>query len=254
VSCTVYTVWELVASALMTVGLERAPLSDQAYQLIKSMIISSEIGPGEPVAESLLAKRLDISRTPVRQALGRLRDDGLVIAEPRKVPFVARLDRKYVEHVYQIRGYLEPLAARQAVELVPVSDIDAFERELIGLKTQINANQLEGIKAAFLNFTAMLLRYNSNDLLGLFVARLQDHVLRIRNAMPPDRDEWLLAEYDYLQVELGHLRARDGQALESVLRQHLEHFRREAIEVWRDLGTESDRDSREMKPTNQTGS
>ncbi|HZU93955.1 MAG TPA: GntR family transcriptional regulator, partial [Microbacterium sp.] len=67
-----------MTDALATAGLQRGLLSDQIYEMIKAMIKDSTLAPGEQLVESQLARQLQVSQAPVRDALKRLAHEGLV--------------------------------------------------------------------------------------------------------------------------------------------------------------------------------
>lgn len=102
------------------------PLGERAYYVIKAMIIRAELAPGQLVPESVLAKQLGISRSPVKAALTRLQEDGLLTGEAWKVPTVVPLDLKYVDNVYQVRKALETQCALQAIDTIPTSKVEEF--------------------------------------------------------------------------------------------------------------------------------
>ncbi len=77
--------------------------------------------PGDKLNEVALAERLDVSRTPVREALGQLIGDGLVTRVPRRGFFVSELSRKEIEDLYLIRQMLDPEALRLSGIPAPVS-------------------------------------------------------------------------------------------------------------------------------------
>ena len=75
--------------------------------------------PSSPISEYQLAAALNISRTPVREAIKRLEEDGLVWSVPNKGTFVSELSAKDIMEIYQVRERLEGLAARIAAEQMP---------------------------------------------------------------------------------------------------------------------------------------
>jgi DNA-binding GntR family transcriptional regulator len=94
-------------------GLGAAPksLSDQAYERLRDMILSGELPAGSPLQERRLAEALDISRTPIREALGRLESDGLVIRQAGRFPIVRQWTvQEYIE-ILNVRRLLEVEAA-----------------------------------------------------------------------------------------------------------------------------------------------
>ncbi|MDY0290355.1 MAG: GntR family transcriptional regulator [Sphaerochaeta sp.] len=84
-------------------------LSEQVYQLIKQMILSGQIKGGEKIPEIEISERLGVSRTPIREALRRLQQLGLIINEPRKFAYVKHLDQTEAADIAEVRLSLEKL-------------------------------------------------------------------------------------------------------------------------------------------------
>jgi DNA-binding GntR family transcriptional regulator len=109
------------------------------YVTLRGRFADGDLAPGERLTEAALAQELGVSRTPVREALGRLLSDGLVVPAARGV-VVATLSREEIEQIYELRAALEGLAAaltarRQAAGLMAPAEVrriqeaaDAVER------------------------------------------------------------------------------------------------------------------------------
>ncbi len=82
-------------------------LTNQVYKAIKEQIGSRDFRPGERIYEQVLAQRMSVSRTPIREALLKLERDGLVICNSRRSYNVRRLTAADVKEIYQILGILE---------------------------------------------------------------------------------------------------------------------------------------------------
>jgi DNA-binding GntR family transcriptional regulator len=93
-------------------------LTEQAYQLLKDAIITLELRPGTPLSELQVARRLGISKSPVREALQRLSRDGLVTLEPNRRCVVTGLDEASVRDWYELRLMLEPASLQQVVHTI----------------------------------------------------------------------------------------------------------------------------------------
>ena len=89
-------------------------LKELAYSRIAEWLITEKLQPGEPLGEMSLASRLNIGRTPVREAIHQLAQEGLVEVFPRRGAFVARTSLKDVKELFEIREALEGTAARLA--------------------------------------------------------------------------------------------------------------------------------------------
>ncbi len=96
-------------------------LSESVYEQITQMIVSGELESGQAVSESELSRRLEVSRTPIHEAVGQLVKDGLVIQERNRRPVVASFSTDDIFDVYEMRRILETEAAAKAA-----SRIDKF--------------------------------------------------------------------------------------------------------------------------------
>ncbi|MGW8482974.1 GntR family transcriptional regulator [Microbacterium sp. NPDC055903] len=103
-----------MADALAPQGLQRGLLSDQIYLMIKTMIKDSSLAPGEQLVESQLARQLEVSQAPVRDALKRLAHEGLVSHVRHQGNFVATYTEEEAEQAKTARVELEGLAGRLA--------------------------------------------------------------------------------------------------------------------------------------------
>lgn len=100
---------------LTALRLDRSrPLRDQIYPLVRGLILTGIIRPGEVIDEKAIAAQLDVSRTPVREAVKRLSDERLVDVVAQSGTRASRMDRKAVEESFLIRRALEMESAAQA--------------------------------------------------------------------------------------------------------------------------------------------
>lgn len=94
----------------------RSDYVDLVYTNLRDAISDGTLPPGERITQEDLAARLNVSRSPVLQALRLLKKDGLLEEAPGRGLIVTRLDPERISHLYQIRGALDALAARLAAE------------------------------------------------------------------------------------------------------------------------------------------
>lgn len=104
-----------MAYDLSVVRLDRArPLRDQIYPIVRSLLLTGHIRPGEVIDEKAIAAQLHVSRTPVREAVKRLSDERLVDVIAQSATRAARIDHKEIEESFLIRRALEMESAAQA--------------------------------------------------------------------------------------------------------------------------------------------
>lgn len=92
--------------------------ADEVYAALRAGIVSLQFKPGSMIQEESLARQLGVSRTPIREALRRLAQEGLVQTVPKKGTIVAGISLNDIREVFQIRLALEPLATRLAASTV----------------------------------------------------------------------------------------------------------------------------------------
>lgn len=105
---------------------EISPIRDKVFEYIKNAILEGEFKAGERIVERELAERLNISRTPIREALFRLESVGLVKTLPRKGVVVNRMTTEDIIEIFTILSSLESLAVRLAAQ-----KLDAEQEEIL---------------------------------------------------------------------------------------------------------------------------
>jgi DNA-binding GntR family transcriptional regulator len=105
---------------------ERKLLRDTAYEAIRDAIVRGEIPPGAAVSNAAVAGQLGLSRAPVRDALARLADEGLVETKPQSYTRVTRLVLKEVRDAAEVVRTMHELATRTAVPLLTAGHIEAM--------------------------------------------------------------------------------------------------------------------------------
>lgn len=105
----------------------------QAYFRLRELIVTLELPPGSPIHERELMERLELGRTPVREALQALARDGLVDVFPRRGMLVAAVDAGDLSDLHEVRTVLEPVAARAAALRATDAERDTIDDLLVEL-------------------------------------------------------------------------------------------------------------------------
>jgi DNA-binding GntR family transcriptional regulator len=101
-----------------------AQASKNATAMLRDLILAGALAAGSKLGEAELATRLDVSRTPVREALSRLAAEGLVELSPNRGARVASWTSEELREIFEVRLRLEPYAVSQAVPLLSPAEID----------------------------------------------------------------------------------------------------------------------------------
>src|SRR4051794_3237533 len=100
--------------SLITMADAPPSLTEQAVGILRREILTTRMRPGETLSESAVAQQLELGKAPVRAALARLAEEGLVQAVPRRGWIVSLVTIRDIHEVFGLRLLLEPEAARMA--------------------------------------------------------------------------------------------------------------------------------------------
>lgn len=206
-----------------TAGQEPAgrPLQGQsAYERLCEEIRSGALKPGARLLETEIAERLNISRTPVREAIRRLESEGLVDHLPRTGAVVRTLDYPEIMELYEMRTVLEGTAARLAARAASPVELE----ELKSINAEMAGATGDGKALVRLNrqFHARLMDAARNRFLLRSAETVEKTLLILgRSSMEsPERAREAVEEHGAV---LAALEARDGEAAERAMRRHLEN-------------------------------
>ncbi|SEP79428.1 DNA-binding transcriptional regulator, GntR family [Devosia sp. YR412] len=115
---------------------DRPNLTEQVYEQLIDILIRGELQPGDVIVERKMAERLNASRTPVREALGRLEAEGLVYKQPSRGVTVSPFSTEAFVELLNVRQLLEAEAARLAAGRIPQEKMDAIRAALQDLGKQ----------------------------------------------------------------------------------------------------------------------
>ena len=130
------------APVLLT-SLSRRRASEEAHDQLRSKILSGELPAGTRLFEVNFARDLGISQSTLREALARLAHEGLVLSVPRRGTYVASLPIDTINHLYELRDRVEPLAMRLAMERLSQADVEYLEHQLGRLSSRTAAERVE---------------------------------------------------------------------------------------------------------------
>src|SRR5262249_28228376 len=131
---------------------DRRKVTDWVYEELKSAIVDLRLAPGDPLREATLADQLGVSKTPIREALTRLEQEGLVETTSFKGAVVTGSSRRTVRETRDLRARRENAAARRAAESMPDAARDRLDRicrESRKLKKSHDAAGLAKLISAF---------------------------------------------------------------------------------------------------------
>jgi DNA-binding GntR family transcriptional regulator len=206
------------------------PLRDVVFNTLRQAILTGELQPGERLMEISLANRLGVSRTPVREAIHKLEQEGLVIMMPRRGAQVAQITQKDLVEVLEVRLGLEEMAVSFACDRMTGEQFTAICQAAEEFTRAIDGNDLTLLAQADENFHSLICTAAGNDCLCNITNNLREQMYRYRieHLKNPEVRRDLDAEHKSI---CHALEAKDAQIACKVLRSHIQSQRQAIIQM-----------------------
>jgi GntR family transcriptional regulator of vanillate catabolism len=211
---------------------DRPPRTHKALLAMREMILSGELAAGERISELTIAERTGISRTPIRAALQRLEEEGLVGAIPSGGFAVRSFSEKDVFDAIEIRGVLEGLAARLAAESGPSAVRLLPLQECVGVLDEIVSHAL-GTEKGFERYTecnarlhALIVDLADSPALARQIARAvalpfaSPSAFVMVQSIMPEAHELLAVAQDQHRCVVEAISAREGTRAQAIMQEH----------------------------------
>ena len=209
-------------TAVRVVRPSRQVLTDHAYEALKGLVMDHQFEPGERLNIVELGRQLDVSATPVREALARLESDGLVTKRPLSGYAVAPLlDAASLHDLFEIRHLLEPHAARKAATAASSEELDALQTVAASMQTDhvgTAYGEYRTFAAHDTDFHALIARLSGNSKLEETLTGLGFHWHLYRLHFGIDVGAETVAEHRQI---VDAIRDRSPEAAAESMRRHL---------------------------------
>ncbi len=201
---------------------EYLPLRDVVYQTLRQAILRGELEPGERLMEIQLANKLGVSRTPVREAIHKLSQEGLVLMIPRKGAEVADISEKSMRDVLEVRKALEELAVQLACDKITEEQIEELRRAGEEFKQTLKSRDIMEIAEADVRFHDVIYQATDNEKLVQLLNNLSEQMYRYRVEYLKDESVFprLAKEHDEI-VEL--VEKRDKKNAAKIMCEHIDN-------------------------------
>jgi DNA-binding GntR family transcriptional regulator len=202
------------------ISIPRANLHEQAGVRLRQMIVEGRIAPGAKLNERELCEVLDVSRTPLREAIKMLAAEGLVELVPNRGAIAVQLSEEDVRHTFEVMGGLEALSGELAAQRITdaeLAEIKAMHFEMLAAYTRRDLSNYYRLNAKIhgaINAAA------KNPVLAATYDRVNARLQALRFRSNQDEEKWKSAMKEHEQM-IEALSKRDAAALRTVLAGHL---------------------------------
>ncbi len=197
-------------------------LSDEVYERLRAAILEGNLRPGMRLVETRLSEQFGISRTPLREALQKLEQEGLVSARPGGGVVVVELTKRDIQEISGIRQVLEGYAAKLAATRLTEQEMDRLAQIVERTEKALQRGDRAEVAALNAEFHGIINRASGSKRLLKLINGFRQYFFNTKVAEYFTDDELRQSIEGHWRI-LKALRARDGEAADREVREHLAH-------------------------------
>jgi DNA-binding GntR family transcriptional regulator len=200
----------------------RRSLSTELVERLRDMIVEGTLKAGDKISEPDLCETFGVSRTPLREALKVLSAEGLVLLTPNRGATVARIEPGAIEELFPIMGMLEALAGELACARLTPAALKRLETMHAAMVRHFEAGEWVPYSRLNRQIHEAIFEIAGNATLSALYQSLMVRIHAVRFVARKTPERWAEAVDDHERM-MAALRARDGQSLSALMREHLRH-------------------------------
>lgn len=206
-------------------------VADSVYNSLREAITSLSLRPGQTLIETEIARQLGVSVTPIREALRRLHENGLVALNRYRGATVAELTSRDVHEIYQLRILLEPFAVELSLDNLTENDFTALAHYLEQADEALQSGDLQMLSKSNRQFHGLFIERSQHSRLQRVLGNLQDmnRVIALMTWEGVGFDA--LEQYEHREI-LAAARDRDKDAASQKIKSHIERFSSVVEHAW----------------------
>lgn len=205
----------------MTLAVEARTVNQRVYERLRDHILAGGVALGERLDERLLAEKMKVSRTPIRDAIGKLVKEGLVEHRAYQGNFVRTFTVQEITDLYELRVELEAMAARLAAQRRTDADLAELAGHVGSAATARDAADLTAYADADLQFHRLIARMARNSALSMALGQLEQQIRLARNLANQDAETVDRTMPQRVRIA-DAIRAGDGAAAARAMGEHVQ--------------------------------
>ena len=205
--------------------LDKETSKEYVYRVLKDNIMSLELSPGEILSESDLSKKLNVSRTPIREVLIKLKAEKLIEVKPQAGTYVSPIDWNLIEEAIFIRYNLEKEALREACEILIEMEKCLFAQKLVAQKGN-NLLEFHNLDKEFHKF--LFVGINKSNVWES-ICNISTHYNRMRLLAEIKLNKEFLVDQHITYLDI--IKSKDSNIIDEVVSKHI----KAPVEQWKKL-------------------
>ena len=192
------------------------PLRDVVFHTLREAILKGDLRPGE----RQLASKLGVSRTPIREAIRMLEQEGLAVTIPRKGAEVAKMTEKDMEDVLQIREALDELAVQVACDKMTAQQLKELTLAMKNFENAIQAGKLKKIIEYDVEFHDIIYRATDNPKLVTLLNNIREQIYRYRVEYLKGKENYPMLVREHEEIVTA-LKQKNKERVADAMRSHI---------------------------------
>lgn len=201
---------------------QNKPLNEIVYEGLRNAIIQGHIPVGERINESIYSQKMNISRTPVREALRRIQQEGLVEYVPRLGVVVKKITIEDAKEIYQIRMALDILATTNAMKIMTDDDFDEMKNLLEKTQEANDNGEVQKVIELSRDFNDLIYSYAQMPRLESIVHKLREYLVRFRDISLSGEERRKKALEEHWLI-YKNMKNKNFEAIGLIIQEHLQY-------------------------------
>lgn len=204
---------------------EKKTMADYVYEKLKEAIVFLEYEPGEKLSEIQLSQIYNVSRSPIREALAKLENDGLVIIKPQSGTIISEISFKKAQEMLVVRRLLEPYASKIAATKITDNQLDELQMRLdrLAKMEQNSEEKRKYVTEVDVYLHDTILDACGNEEISKVIKSFRPVILRVNRANLQWRNRLEPVQKEMVAI-FQKLRERDAEGAYKVMQDHLSNF------------------------------
>ncbi|ACN16457.1 transcriptional regulator (GntR family protein) [Desulforapulum autotrophicum HRM2] len=218
--------------------MDKLTLKEKVYKILRNDILTGQISGGTHITESMISKRLDVSRTPVREALQRLTQEKLVVPLPRAGYMIEDMSDDDIQDLFSARFDIEVLAVKKAVQYITVDELRSMEENIEKTRTHILSGELQRVTELDLEFHGIIYKASRSKTFYRICKNLGDLTMKYRHGLNLVKDLWEEAIENHTAIYLAICAKDEERAIRAITR-HGEQAKYQLLDIMKKVRSDS---------------
>lgn len=206
----------------------RETLSERVYKSLKKSILNGDLKPGEKLSQDWLAKKMKVSRMPIREAIERLKIEGLIESIPYKESRVINFTYRDIEETYSVRALLEAYSARLAIDKIREKDLKVLKITIKEMKEHLDKQKYKQLPILNKKFHLTIYNRSGNRRLYKTIKNLWEGFPKDFFWNFPERAKNSIIEHERI---IRAIEGKDEELMEKTMVQHIENTKGRLIKI-----------------------